>query len=96
MSLTVRPNTLTAEAFILTDFVAKRLRIDRRARNFHLLQKLLSGTRAPHSYMFRDWHTRSEIPITGMPTSVHGGKNIDIFIQIAPGDSLKRKTPGSA
>jgi len=45
------------------------------------------STRATHAYMLCGWRTRSEIPLTGVPTSVHGSESVDVFIQIAPGHS---------
>jgi hypothetical protein len=46
-----------------------------------------SSTRACHFYTLCGWHTRSDIPLTRVPKSARGGEDIDIYIQIAPGDS---------
>jgi hypothetical protein len=51
------------------------------------LSKAISGTRATHFYTLCGWHTRSDIPLTGVPKSARGGESVDIVIQIAPGDS---------
>ena len=37
--------------------------------------------------MLCGWHTRSDIPLTSLPTSVGGDDNIDVLIQIAPSPS---------
>jgi hypothetical protein len=42
------------------------------------------------------WHTRSEIPLTNLPTSADNGENIDVLIQIAPGPSPLGKSPERA
>jgi hypothetical protein len=41
--------------------------------------------RAAYSYTLCGWHTLSDIPLTGLPTSVCGDKNVDILIQVTPG-----------
>ena len=51
------------------------------------------STRATH-YMLCGWHTRSDIPLTGVPTLVHGGESVDVLIQIAPGRSPIAKNGG--
>ena len=52
-----------------------------------LSQRADFTTRATHAYMLCGWHTRSDIPLTSVPTSVRGGESVDILIQIAPGHS---------
>jgi hypothetical protein len=37
--------------------------------------------------MLCGWHIRSDIALTGVPTSVRGAESADVLIQIAPGDS---------
>jgi hypothetical protein len=44
--------------------------------------------------MLCGWHTRSDIPLTGVPESVRGSENVDVVIQIAPGDSPIAKNAG--
>jgi hypothetical protein len=46
--------------------------------------------------MLCGWHTRSEIPLTSMPTSAGNGESIDVLIQIAPGPSPISKRPEPA
>ena len=43
--------------------------------------------------MLCGWLTRSEIPLTSMPTSTLDAKRADVLIQIAPGDSPIGETP---
>ena len=50
-------------------------------------QKADLTTRVTHVYLLCGWHTRSDIPLTGVPTSVRSGESVDILIQIAPGHS---------
>jgi hypothetical protein len=51
-------------------------------------------TRAPHAYVLCGWRTRSDIPLTSVPTSAHGDESVDILIQIAAGDSPVAKNGG--
>jgi hypothetical protein len=51
-----------------------------------LSHKPISGTITGHSYLLCGWHTRSDIPLTGVPKSTRAGEEVDIVIQIAPGD----------
>ena len=44
-------------------------------------------TRDTHLYMLCGWHTRSDIPLTNVPTIEHSHEDIDIHVQIAPGNS---------
>jgi hypothetical protein len=44
--------------------------------------------------MLCGWHTRSDIPLTGVPKSARGRESVDIVIQIAPGDSPIAKNEG--
>jgi len=55
--------------------------------DFHLLQNADFRTAATHLYTLCGWQTRSEIPLTGVPTSSDEGSGIDILIQLAPGRS---------
>ena len=55
-------------------------------RDFHL-SKAHVRTAATHPYLLCGWHTRSEIPLTSMPTSAVNGLSIDVLIRVAPGDS---------
>ena len=55
--------------------------------DFHLLQNADFRTAATHLYTLCGWQTRSEIPLTGVPTSSDDGSGIDILIQLAPGRS---------
>jgi hypothetical protein len=50
--------------------------------------------RATHAYTLCGWHTRSDIPLTSVPTSVRGGESVDVLIQIAPGESPLAKNGG--
>src|SRR5262249_5405127 len=63
-------------------------------RELHLSYGAISGTRATHSYMLCGWHIRTDIALTGVPTSVRGGESADVIIQIAPGDSPIAKNAG--
>jgi hypothetical protein len=42
---------------------------------------------APNFYTLSGWHTQSDIPLTGIPTSVRSGTTVDVVIQIAAGHS---------
>jgi hypothetical protein len=44
--------------------------------------------------MLCGWHTRSEIPLTSVPTLVHAGESVDVVIQIASGQSPIAKNGG--
>ena len=46
-----------------------------------------SGTGSIHAYVLCGWHTRSDIPLTNVPTSALDDEAVDIRIQIAPGHS---------
>jgi len=46
-------------------------------------QKANFSTTAAYAYVLCGWHTRSEIPLTSVPTSVRGGERVDIVIRIA-------------
>jgi hypothetical protein len=50
------------------------------------------STRPTRAYMLCGWHTRSDIPLTGVPTSIRGNENIDILIQIESGPSPVAKS----
>jgi hypothetical protein len=66
----------------------------RRAKDLHLSQSGVDiDTGATYAYTLCGWHTRSDIPLTNVPTSCDG-KSIDIVIQIAPGHSPIAKTDG--
>jgi hypothetical protein len=54
---------------------------------FHLSQTADFRTRASNPYMLCGWHTRSEMPFTGVPTSGSDAERIDILIQMAHGHS---------
>ncbi len=56
-------------------------------------KEAVSSTRACHFYTLCGWHTRSDIPLTGVPKSARRGEGIDIDIQIAPGNSPIVKKP---
>ena len=43
--------------------------------------------RTGQAYMLCGWHTLSDIPLTSVPTSLHGNEKIDIHIQFATGTS---------
>lgn len=43
--------------------------------------------RPSYAYMLCGWHTLSDLPLTGVPMSLHGRKAIDIRIQLAAGAS---------
>lgn len=47
--------------------------------------------RGPYAYTLCGWHTRSDIPLTGVPASTCGDGSVDVIIQIAPGYSPIRK-----
>jgi hypothetical protein len=64
-----------------------------RAEDFHLSQSVDVSTRATYAYMLCGWHTRSDIPLTNVPTS-RSNESIDIVIQIAPGQSPLAKSEG--
>jgi hypothetical protein len=59
-----------------------------------LSQEAVSSTTACHSYTLCGWHTRSDIPLTGLPKSARGEEGIDVVIQIAHGDSPIAKNEG--
>jgi hypothetical protein len=61
---------------------------------FHLLQRVVSGAKATHSYLLCGWRIRSDFPLTGMAESVRDGESVDVVIQIAPGDSPIPKNAG--
>ena len=63
------------------------------AGDFYLSQRKDLHTRPAHPYVLCGWHTRSEIPLTGMPTSAGNGKGIDVLIQIASGPSPMSESP---
>jgi hypothetical protein len=46
--------------------------------------------------MLCGWHTRSEIPLSGVPILTSNGQSIDVLIQVAPGPSPIGKSPGRA
>jgi hypothetical protein len=50
------------------------------------------GSAASYPYMLCGWHTRSEIPLTGVPSSTSNKQNTDVLIQIAPGPSAVGKS----
>jgi hypothetical protein len=52
------------------------------------------SSRATHTYMLCGWRTLSEIPLTGLPTSVNDAGNVDITIQVATGQSPIAKSAG--
>ena len=55
------------------------------------------STRATYAYVLCGWRTRSDIPLTGVPTSAHGaesGDSVDVVIQIAAGLSPVAKNGG--
>jgi len=58
------------------------------------LDKADFNTGASHAYVLCGWHTRSDIPLTSVPTSVRGDESVDIVIQIAPGYSPMAKNAG--
>jgi hypothetical protein len=64
------------------------------AKEFHLSQATDFGTRATHAYVLCGWNTRSDIPLTSVPTSASDGESVDIVIQIAPGYSPLAKNAG--
>jgi hypothetical protein len=56
-------------------------------KDLHLPQKDFGSKRAAHSYTLCGWHTRSDIPLSSLPTSAPGNKSVNVLIQIAPGYS---------
>jgi hypothetical protein len=68
----------------------------RTGKRFSLSQTTKSRTSAAHSYMLCGWHTLSDIPLTGVPTSLRGGEHVDVLIQVAPGYSPIAKSAGRA
>ena len=52
------------------------------------------STRATHPYMLCGWRTHSEIPLTGVPTSVNDAGNLDVMIEVATGHSPMAKSTG--
>ena len=65
-----------------------------RARNFRLLLKTDFGARAAHVYMLCGWRTCTDIPLTGVPTSVNHSGSFDVTIQLGAGHSPIGKTTG--
>jgi len=57
------------------------------AGGLHLPSKVDFHRRANYLYTLCGWKTRSEIPLTGVTTSLDAGSTVDILIQIAPGHS---------
>src|SRR5262245_43918770 len=50
--------------------------------------------RATYAYILCGWHTRSDIPLTSLPTTGRVGKSVDVMIEIAPGNSPIAKNAG--
>jgi hypothetical protein len=50
--------------------------------------------RASQFYLLCGWHTLSDVPLTGVPTSEHLGERIDIHIQLASGGCPIAKNAG--
>ena len=59
--------------------------------DFDPSQEIGFCTRGPYAYTLCGWRTRSDIPLTSVPTSTYGDESVDIVIQIAPGYSPIRK-----
>src|SRR5262245_3833872 len=57
-----------------------------------LLQK--ADLRATYAYMLCCWHTRSDIPLSSLPTKGRVGKTVKVMIEIAPGNSPMSKIAG--
>jgi hypothetical protein len=64
-------------------------------KEFYLLHDDFS-TGATYAYMLCGWGTRSDIPLTSMPTSLLATGSVDIRIQIAPGRSPIAKDAGES
>jgi hypothetical protein len=64
--------------------------------NIPLFEKPNLSTRAPHRYLLCGWHTHSEIPLTGVPTSKNDRGNLDVKIELATGDSPMTKSTGQS
>ena len=58
-----------------------------------MCERMDISTRAAYAYLLCGWHTRSDIPLTRMPTVVGDGERADVIIQIAPGESPIAKSP---
>jgi hypothetical protein len=52
------------------------------------------GTRPTYAYILCGWHTRSDIPLTSVPTSDSVGEGVEVHIQIAPGPPPLAKNVG--
>ena len=57
------------------------------SERYHRCQAPGNGARASYSYILCGWNTRSDIPLTNMPTCLRGHEKVDVLIQIAPGIS---------
>ena len=54
------------------------------------------STRGTYAYILCGWHTRSDVPLTSVPTSVPSRESVDIVIQIAAEPSAIAKYEGRA
>jgi hypothetical protein len=62
--------------------------------DINLTKKPGFSTRATHAYMLCGWRTRSEIPLTGMPTLADNAGKFDIVIKVATKYSPMAKSTG--
>jgi hypothetical protein len=56
-------------------------------KEFSLSQKPISRIESIHAYKLCGWRTRSEIPLTGVPTSANDRGTPDVIIEVATGRS---------
>jgi hypothetical protein len=62
----------------------------------HLSQRKDVSSRVTYSYVLCGWHTDSDVPLSGLPTSVWGCKHANVLIRIATGDSPISKSDSSS
>jgi len=82
------------------DLILKLFCCDKDSRfcmgNIPLFRKPNFSTRATHPYVLCGWHTHSEIPLTGLPTSMNSRGNLDVTIELATGEPPMAKSIGGS
>ncbi len=93
MFLLSRSTTLVFD-LILTRFYGDKLLTASVFDRQNSLSKPDFSKRVTHPYVLCGWNTHSEIPLTGVPTSVNDGGNLDVIIEIATDHSPIAKCAG--